>query len=338
MENVKRAIILDMDETLEQGEILDNTYQRVMCMTLRPNLDELINKLKEAKENEIDIVLCTTAKQQWVDRFLALKPEFKEIFDKIFTRDNKNEWKILDEEKYPLESAARLQGYDYRNGKPVTTFGYNSILFIDDNKTEGYRLETLFEITQGKLDRDVTFFTGYRYSLPSVRKMFNYIAATKNDEELSKMLIEYLQRLRNENGCLIMSSVIDDFIRREYKPGLNFIDNQYKGDYQQYKKETDELSEKMNDKVYNLVKELRSDGLDLIEIEPEIKEKYESFFETDKKYPYEGIEVLLEKSKNKEQLESLVGIATEMRRKLEDAQELLGKYQQQEGKNVREKQ
>ena len=46
MENLKRAIVLDMDETLERGTMGEVAEPMMM---LRPNLDELIKKLKEAK-------------------------------------------------------------------------------------------------------------------------------------------------------------------------------------------------------------------------------------------------------------------------------------------------
>jgi len=99
MEDVKRAIVLDVDETLERG-IIDGDEP---IMMLRPNLDALIEKLKEAKEQSIDVILCTTAKQPWVDRFLNLKPEFRTVFDRILTRDNQEEWKKYSKEDYPLE-------------------------------------------------------------------------------------------------------------------------------------------------------------------------------------------------------------------------------------------
>lgn len=66
----KKAIILDMDNTLINGV---NRTDSETVMILRPNLDELITKLKEAKKNGIDIVLCTTSREEWVNRFFFIK-------------------------------------------------------------------------------------------------------------------------------------------------------------------------------------------------------------------------------------------------------------------------
>ena len=45
---MKSVIVLDLDETLEHGVIDDKTGKTNMI--LRPNLDVLINKLKEEKK------------------------------------------------------------------------------------------------------------------------------------------------------------------------------------------------------------------------------------------------------------------------------------------------
>ena len=70
MEKGKKVIILDLDETLEHG-IYQSRYDvgNQMTMILRPNLDMLLNKLYEVKKQDIDIILCTTARNIWIDRF-----------------------------------------------------------------------------------------------------------------------------------------------------------------------------------------------------------------------------------------------------------------------------
>ena len=51
MNNNSKAIILDMDETLEHGILLSKYgISKNLTMILRPNLDKLIYKLKEAKQ------------------------------------------------------------------------------------------------------------------------------------------------------------------------------------------------------------------------------------------------------------------------------------------------
>lgn len=259
MENLKRAIILDLDETLERG-IFDGPAEPIM--TLRPNLDRLIEKLNEAKVAGIDIILCTTARQPWVEKFLELKPEFREVFNKILTRDNEEEWKHFSKEEHPLEYEAKIKDINVGNGKPVTTFGYNSILFIDDNRTEGERLKRLFDIGKEKLEADVTFFTGYGYYPPDVTEIFQFTEAAKRDDELVRIVPEYLQTLRNENGCLIMCRAIDDFMQKEYKPGLIFVDDRYEKEYKEYQKGVDNLSNEITDKMLNVEDKLKMDFLD----------------------------------------------------------------------------
>ena len=160
MDNIKRAIVLDMDETLEHGEY---GFSCKTAMILRPNLDKLITKLREAKEQGVDVILCTTAGTTWVERFLNLKPELREIFNRVLTRDNEDEWKNYNKDENPEEYNAQQQDFDLCNLKPVTTFGYDSVLFIDDNKTEYDRLQRLYQLAQGRLNKEVVYFRGFGF-------------------------------------------------------------------------------------------------------------------------------------------------------------------------------
>ncbi len=329
MEELKRAIILDMDETLERGMFNGSSDQ---IMTLRPNLDKLIEKLNEAKTNGIDIILCTTARQPWVERLLELKPQFRDVFDKILTRDNENEWKHFSAEDYPLEYEARSKDINIGNGKPVTTFGYNSILFIDDNQVEGERLKALFDMSEGKLEADVTFFTAYGYYPPSVSEIFAFTEAAKRDDELAELVSDYLHILRDENGCEIMCSAIDDFMQKEYERGITFVDDRYEAEYKEYKKSVYGVSDEIEDRMYDLEDKLKIDFSNLIFSDSETKEKYENFYNSDKNYPYEGIELPETKEGKKEKLGNLVEIAIEKQEKLDEAKKLLEEYKTQSSK------
>ena len=217
MENRKKAIILDMDETLEHG-IFQSKYDigNGLKMILRPHLDELITKLHEAKKQGIDIVLCTTATEKWVERFFKLKPEIKELFDKILTRNNEEEWKNFSEEKYPLEYKARNENINLEYLKPVTTFGYDSVLYIDDNKLEGVRLQILFGITHGKLEKDVTYFSGFGFNGGRIacEEMLAYKKLAKQNIEFFEKLEEYIETEKNNPGCIMMCSAIDKFMKK----------------------------------------------------------------------------------------------------------------------------
>lgn len=193
MKNIKKAIVLDMDETLETGDIINNKQ----IMILRPNLDNLIAKLKEAKKQGIVIILCTTACDEWVEKFLTLEPDFRTLFDKKYTRNNENEWRNFSKEKYPLEYAAKNKNINLEALKPVTTFGFDSILYMDDNKLEGIRLQMIYEMSEHKLEKDVTF-----YSVP----------------RLKARQIDYSGIIENE-----MCSEIDNFINKKFRAGLNIV-------------------------------------------------------------------------------------------------------------------
>lgn len=144
---VKKAIVLDMDNTLECG-VRNNSPERNYTMFLRPGIDEVVTKLQQAKEKGIDIILCTTGNNNWVERFLTLKPEFRELFTKIYSRDNKREWQnISSYEEFPIESTLWNP-----NGKPVTTWGYNSVLFIDDAQGVKNDLEKIYADITGDFE------------------------------------------------------------------------------------------------------------------------------------------------------------------------------------------
>ena len=174
---MKKVSVLDLDETLEHGVIDDKAG--TANMILRPNLDVLINKLKEVKKRKIDVILCTTARNEWVEKFLVQKPEFRKIFDKIYTRDNEGIWKKFSKEEYPLEYKAKNENINLEYSKPITTFGYDSILFFEDNKTEYARLDILFKLTEGKLKKDVTFYNVEKYLRDVNKEDFECINMTK---------------------------------------------------------------------------------------------------------------------------------------------------------------
>lgn len=192
---MNKAIILDLDETLLHG--IDDNKIGSAKMVLRPELDILLDKLKEVKNRKIDIILCTTARNKWVKEFLLKKSDFKEVFVKLYTRDNEGVWKEFSKEKYPLEYEARNKNINLEYAKPITTFGYDSILFLEDNKIEYARLEILFQLTEGKLEKDVTFY--------NVEKFFGDV--TKEDFE-----------------CKNMVKIIDFFEKKKFQKGLTYID------------------------------------------------------------------------------------------------------------------
>lgn len=265
MKKTKKAIILDLDETLEHG-IYQSRYDvgNQMTMVLRPNLDILLKKLYEVKKQDIDIILCTTARNNWVDRFFNLAPEFKNVFDKIYSRDNEDEWRYYNKDIYPLENKAQNENINLETMKPITTIGYDSILFVDDNKIEELRLKMLFEMSKGKLQKDVTFFTGFGFYGGVIEwdKMLMYKKISNKDLKFSKKLNEYLEAERSNPGCNMICSVIDKFIKKDLIYGLNIVDDEYSKEYDVFnnrlkalKLELEELSNKFEEKDFKYTTE-----------------------------------------------------------------------------------
>lgn len=284
--NNKKAIILDMDETLEHG-IMQSRYGigKNLTMILRPNLDELIDKLKEVKKHGIDVILCTTARDSWVERFLNLKPEFRSLFDKRYTRDNEQEWRDFSKEKYPIEYKAKNENINLEQFKPITTFGYDSVLYIDDNKIDSLRLKMLFEMGEGKLEKDVTHFTAFGFYGGRIAwsDILVYRNIASKSLGFSQMLEKYLQTERSDMGCRMMCTAIDKFINKEFKAGLTLIDEEFLAEYNMFSKRTTLLREELEKFSYELKEELDDDIFDFST--NELKE----ILNTDKKYPYQGI-------------------------------------------------
>ena len=243
MNSFTKSIVLDLDETLVHSYCKDE----VRIMILRPNIDKLIEKLQEVKKQNIDIILCTTSRNEWVNKFFELKPIFKTIFDKIYTRDNENEWRYFSEEMYPLEYNARCKNVNLEYLKPVTTFGYDQVLYIDDNKLEEVRLQILFGLTQGELNKDITFFSGFKFYRKSIiwEKMLNYYNGITKNLKLNQKLEEY-QKLEESNpGCDIIVSVIDIFADKTFKSGLSILDEIYYNAYKQYDEKLSHLEKEI---------------------------------------------------------------------------------------------
>ena len=313
MENLQRAIILDLDETLEKGQF---GFANQAMMMLRPNIDVLISKLKQAKQNNIDVILCTTASSQWVERFLNLKPEFRDIFDKTYTKDNETEWQELGIKAYPHE----YQIYKGQGQKPVTTFGYNSILFIDDNSLEQTRLKELLQAADDTMDKDVTYFSGFGYWPPDAELIYFATEVANGNEELepnkemATVLEEYLKCLREEPGCLFMCDAIDYFMGKSFEPGLTILDDKYKERYTKFKNILSSTDDKFEDLYWDC-----SD----IENSIEVRNRLKQYWETDKKYPYEGLEIqpISELQRKEKELQKL----QEEARNLAELEQMIGK-------------
>ena len=258
-------------------------------MVLRPHLDELLQKLKEAKKQGIDIILCTSATNQWVARFFRLKPEFFAIFNKLYTHDNISEWKNISPEKNPIEDRISRENPLVANGKPVTTFGYDSILFIDDNLLEGEILKQLFGKAGENLKKDVTFFSGFAYNGGSVpmTTMMGIQKLSAIDYELATKMKKYIEFENNNPGCKFMCRVIDKFMYKDFSPGLTLEDSNY---WEMFNERFLKIRDRLQDELEELAWSVSSSYGKLILSNPELlKQEAQEYMSSDKEYPYSGL-------------------------------------------------
>ena len=241
MDIIKKAIILDLDETLIHSYCEDNTT----IMIIRPNLDKLEKKLLEIKNLNVDIILCTTSKSEWVNKFFELKPTFKKVFDKIYSRDNENIWRDYNENDFPTEYNAKKKNINLEYLKPITTFGYNKILYIDDNKLEEARLKILYEITKNCLNIDVTYFSGFKFYRKSNiwQKIINY-----NKKVIYNKYIEDYLEIENTNpGCEMIIESIEYFMNKKFKAELTLLDKIFVREYSAYENKLHEIESKIQE-------------------------------------------------------------------------------------------
>lgn len=217
MENLRKAIIFDKDETLMTTEFGKNGGDSV---TLRPDIDDLIEKLLEAKKHGVEIVLCTDASEIGVERFFLLKPEFEKVFDRVITRED-----YMDiQAKFPVDTP-EYEALCTGSQKTGVLLEYDSVLFIDDQAEHGKGLIYTYNAVQG-LKTDISYFNVGRYELPDSNSMFRFIEASRIDPNMRELFNEYLKVLRSEKGCKTMCSAIDVFMKKDYEPSLTIIESE----------------------------------------------------------------------------------------------------------------
>ena len=280
MNTKRKAIVLDMDETLEHGfnkHMYNNAYG--LTMILRPHLDELIKKLKEVKSTDTDIFLFTLAKDVWIERLLKLKPEFKELFSDIFSRDNQDKWPQYSPSnlvwRYPL--------------KPITELNHDAVLFIDDDKKcLTNELEYLYHDQYSK--KDTTYFSGFGFGGGDINFVYSLLDYA-NYPQINQLLKEYIKLENDDPGCLMMCDAVDKFMSKEYYPGLTLADSQYSKQYYEYKNKKDEFQFKSAKLIHDVFEQARKEGKDIKTTDVHRKAKItRNYLSKDRKYPFEGLE------------------------------------------------
>ena len=243
---MKKAIILDMDETLEHGNLFFDKDITYYIMTLRPNLKALVEKLKEIKENKLsDIILCTDASNDWVNVFFKKCPDIKDVFDKIYTRNNPEKWEYYNSKKYSVEYY--LDGR-FGSQKPVTTFGYDQILFVDDNTSAGRRLNDIVR-TRTENNQDISFFSGFGFYTNLEKNLYFFNNVTAEDKETSKLYSKYLTYELQDPGIEYMINEINEFIKKDFEPGYIDLDDKYRERHREYLNKKNKIKEAIEEAI-----------------------------------------------------------------------------------------
>lgn len=259
----KKIIVFDLDETLRELEF-DKSWDNVINVTLRPNIEELLKKLQEVKEQGIDVAIWTTASSASAKKYFidCLPEQYRGVFDRIISRDNN---------VVPEKGSKEEKVYENSIGnKPVTSLeGYDQILFFDNNKTEIGLLENVFreddsEQTLGlQAPNKQVMFCCYEFNPPEPAYLYALKKLSEGNTEIAKLTNELLGKVMEEPGCSLMIEKIEEFQKSEFKPGLvsdvmNETMNAYKLDVDCIDDEIDDLmtwEEGLSNKYYKYSEE-----------------------------------------------------------------------------------
>ena len=234
-----KAIFFDLDETLRKLEF-DSEYKKIINVRLRPNINKLLEKLKEVKEEGTDIIIWTTASTESANKYFIeyLPEEYRSIFDKVISKDDK-----MQIESGSIEE--KVYGYNTGN-KPVTALKeYDQILFFDDNKTEGYYLRNLYRDESVAPNKQVVF-ASYRYDPLKPYQIYAYKKISEENENVAAKVNKLFTKLLEEPGCELMIEQIDEFLKSSYVKGLtldmdNEIMKKYRYDLSDIEYEVDDV-------------------------------------------------------------------------------------------------
>lgn len=237
----KKAIIFDLDETLRKVEF-DSDYKKILNVTLRPNIKNLLEKLKEVKEEGTDIIVWSNGYLQSVkNHFIEHLPEeYRDLFNTIVCRENK-----VQIERDSVEEKIYSMNAVY---KPITALKeYNQLLFFDDNKLESANLNNVFENESKAPDKQVVF-ASYEYSAPKPNQMYAYKKIAEEDTKTARKVNSLFTKYLEDPGCELMIEKIDEFQNLEFAKGLTTdINNSEMNDF---RFEIADLQEELDAYIY----------------------------------------------------------------------------------------
>ena len=128
-------------------------------------------------------------------------------------------------------------------------FGYNKVLYIDDNKLEEARLKILYEITNNCLKTDITYFSGFRFYRKNNiwQEIINYNKKVVDN----KYIQDYLEIENTNPGCEMIIESIEYFMNKNFKIGLTLLDKIFSKEYSIYENKIHEIEKKIDSLKFN---------------------------------------------------------------------------------------
>ena len=250
----KKVIIFDLDETLRKLEF-DRSYEKVLKVSLRPNINALLKKIKEVKEEGIDIMIYTTASSESAQKYFidCLPKKYRDIFCRVISSDNKLK---LEEKSKERE----VYGNNTSN-KPVTAIeGYNQILFFDDNSTELEYLKEMYKQESDSPNKQV-IFASYSYAPIKPYNLYAFKRMSEENNEIAEKVNMLFTKLLEEPGCALMIEKIDEFQQTKFVKGLSL--------------DTDNMKLKYHQEV---ISDIEEEIEDLIYEDTELEKRYDEFY------------------------------------------------------------
>lgn len=239
---LNKLIVFDLDGTLRKLDF-DENYEQIINVRFRPKLKDLLVKLKKVHEEGIDVAICTSASTQSVKtHFIDCIPkEYKDLFTYIYTTNNK----IQVERESKEKEVYGLNGWN----KPVTSiYGYDQVLFFDDNINEGLMLKKLFFEEENFPNKQVVF-ASYKYNPLSAFELYAYKKLAPENTKMAKYADKVFSKELEEPGCNLMIEKIDEFKNTKFEKGLTIDDNNPV--MEKYKDDMLDLQEEIEAFLYN---------------------------------------------------------------------------------------
>lgn len=186
---MNKVIIINVDD------IICNNYGNESI--LRENVDVLIEQLKEAKENSIDIYFYTDITNPDCKSLFSLRPELKNIVDDIFVHE------------------------DYLNPKPVIDINYDKIFYVDNSHRE---LEMQIDDFINKNPEKEIIYYDLEESFGRPSSLRKLMEVKLEDEKDINFVKNYFEIIKSDPTLPILADKINEFTYDDdFNPGLDIV-------------------------------------------------------------------------------------------------------------------